>query len=80
MHSFIERKNYKGVFLPGFKPVTEVDPLTKLTPPVGLDFVDHVVGNQPDLEMVPVVEYYEKILGFHRFWSVDDKTLHTEYR
>jgi len=79
VHSFIERKNYKGLFLPGFKPVTEVDPLTKITPPVGLDFVDHVVGNQPDLQMVPVVEYYEKILGFHRFWSVDDKTLHTEY-
>jgi len=29
--------------------------------------------------MVPVVEWYEKMLGFHRFWSVDDKTIHTEY-
>jgi len=55
------------------------DPLTKITGPVGLDFIDHVVGNQPDLVMVPVVEWYEKILSFHRFWSVDDKMIHTQY-
>ena len=48
-------------------------------PPVGLAFVDHVVGNQPDLAMVAATEYYERVLGFHRFWSVDDKVMHTEY-
>ncbi len=37
------------------------------------------MGNQPDNQMVPVVEWYEKMLGFHRFWSVDDKMIHTEY-
>jgi 4-hydroxyphenylpyruvate dioxygenase len=42
-------------------------------------FVDHVVGNQPDQEMVPVAEWYEKCLQFHRFWSVDDSVIHTKY-
>jgi len=79
VHSFIERKNYKGVYLPGYVASDSNDPLTKFTPPVGLDFIDHVVGNQPDLQMVPAVEWYEKVLSFHRFWSVDDKMIHTEY-
>jgi len=37
------------------------------------------VGNQPDGKMKAVAEYYEKILGFHQFWSVDDSIIHTEY-
>lgn len=41
--------------------------------------IDHVVGNQPDLEMEPVAQWYEKMLDFHRFWSVDDTMMHTEY-
>jgi 4-hydroxyphenylpyruvate dioxygenase len=44
-----------------------------------LDFIDHIVGNQANDQMTPVVEWYEKMLGFHRFWSVDDKMIHTEY-
>ncbi len=40
--------------------------------PCGLNFVDHVVGNQGDEEMLDIVEYYEKTLQFHRFWSIDD--------
>uniref|UniRef100_A0A8C8LWU4 4-hydroxyphenylpyruvate dioxygenase n=1 Tax=Oncorhynchus tshawytscha TaxID=74940 RepID=A0A8C8LWU4_ONCTS len=44
-----------------------------------LNFIDHVVGNQPDDEMVPVVEWYQKNLLFHRFWSVDDKQLQTDF-
>ncbi|VDO78081.1 unnamed protein product, partial [Heligmosomoides polygyrus] len=46
---------------------------------VGLNFIDHCVGNQPDLEMNSAVEWYEKALCFHRFWSVDDSMIHTEY-
>jgi len=49
------------------------------SPEVGLEFIDHVVGNQPDFQMTPVVESYEKNLMFHRFWSVDDSQIHTEY-
>jgi 4-hydroxyphenylpyruvate dioxygenase len=41
--------------------------------------IDHVVSNQGDLQMLPTVEWYERILGFHRFWSVDENTIHTEY-
>jgi 4-hydroxyphenylpyruvate dioxygenase len=48
-------------------------------PPVELGFIDHCVGNQPDMEMEPVASWYEKMLDFHRFWSVDDKMIHTEY-
>jgi len=79
LHSFVERKDYKGVFLPGYRTVSDDDPLYHFVASTKLDFIDHVVGNQPDLQMVPVVEWYEKILGFHRFWSVDDKMIHTEY-
>jgi 4-hydroxyphenylpyruvate dioxygenase len=48
-------------------------------PPVGLRFTDHCVGNQPNDAMESVTQWYEKSLLFHRFWSVDDKQIHTEY-
>lgn len=41
-------------------------------PPANLQFVDHVVGNQPDLQMNSAADWYIKTLQFHRFWSVDD--------
>lgn len=78
-HTFIDRTKYKGKFLPGFKITEEEDVFANFTPPIALDFIDHVVGNQPDNEMLPVVEWYEKTLKFHRFWSVDDSVIHTEY-
>lgn len=78
-HTFVQRVDYKGHFLPGYKASDDNDPLATIIPSPVLDFIDHVVGNQPDNQMVPVVEWYEKMLGFHRFWSVDDKTIHTEY-
>jgi 4-hydroxyphenylpyruvate dioxygenase len=49
------------------------------SPSPGLVQIDHIVGNQPDLEMTDVAKWYEKMLMFHRFWSVDDKHIHTEY-
>jgi 4-hydroxyphenylpyruvate dioxygenase len=78
-HTFVERKNYTGAFLPNFGVFKHVDPLEKLLPASGLNFIDHCVGNQPDLEMDPACNYYEECLGFHRFWSVDDSQIHTEY-
>jgi len=78
-HSFIQRDDYKGHFLPTFRAVTVVDPLSALAPKPGLLFVDHVVGNQPDLQMEQVAQWYEKILDFHRFWSVDDSMIHSQY-
>jgi len=44
-----------------------------------LKAIDHCVGNQPDGEMEPVACWYEKMLDFHRFWSVDDKQINTKY-
>lgn len=79
LHTFVERTNYKGVFLPNYRAVDDASPFANFTEPIGLDFIDHVVGNQPDNEMTPAVEWYEKTLNFHRFWSVDDKMVHTEY-
>ncbi|CAE7911430.1 hpd [Symbiodinium sp. KB8] len=73
VHTFVERKNYKGAFLPGFKYLDKKDALAEYTAPVGLDYIDHCVGNMPDQGMTPTVEWYEKCLQFHRFWSVDDK-------
>lgn len=79
-HTFVQRTGYKGAFLPGYKALAAgSDPLSKITPPPGLAFIDHVVGNQDDDQMLSVVEWYEKVLQFHRFWSVDDTMVHTEY-
>lgn len=79
VHTFVERKNYTGLFLPGYVAVTATDPIQSFLPPVGLHILDHCVGNQPDLTMVPACNLYEKQLDFQRFWSVDDKQIHTEY-
>ncbi|KAK0178502.1 hypothetical protein PV327_007388 [Microctonus hyperodae] len=78
LHTFVDRTRYKGRFLPGFVDVP-IDPITKILPPVKLDFIDHCVGNQPDNQMEPVAKWYEESLQFHRFWSVDDTQLHTEF-
>jgi 4-hydroxyphenylpyruvate dioxygenase len=78
-HTFVERKNYKGLFLPGFKPHPLTEPFNNVMPKINFLKVDHVVGNQPDNEMEKMVKYYEDVLDFHRFWTVDDKMIHTEY-
>lgn len=79
IHTFVERTNYKGTFLPGFKPHSLTEPFNKIMPKINFNRIDHVVGNQPDNAMEDAVKYYEKILDFHRFWTVDDKMIHTEY-
>jgi len=78
-HTLIEKQNYRGLYLPGFEAPLFRDPLLKKLPPTKLNFIDHIVGNQPDQGMLPVVEWYQRNLQFHRFWSVDDKQLHTEF-
>ncbi|XP_063820545.1 4-hydroxyphenylpyruvate dioxygenase [Pseudophryne corroboree] len=78
-HTLVENLDYTGIFLPGFQPPLFKDPLLPKLPCCKLNFIDHVVGNQPDDEMVPVVDWYQKSLLFHRFWSVDDKQLYTEF-
>ncbi|KAF9298353.1 Glyoxalase/Bleomycin resistance protein/Dihydroxybiphenyl dioxygenase [Linnemannia elongata] len=78
-HTFVQRNGYKGLFMPGFTLPRNKDPLEELLPVVGLNYIDHCVGNQPDGEMLQACEMYEQQLGFHRFWSVDDSQIHTEY-
>lgn len=78
-HTFVERANYKGLFLPGYKGPLHSDCLLPTLPPGKLDFIDHVVGNQGNDQMVPISDWYEKTLLFHRFWSIDDTLMHTEY-
>ena len=75
LHTFVERKDYGGVFLPGFMPYQS----NRKTRPANLNFIDHFVGNQPEGDMEKVAKWYEDILGFHRFWSVDDKDISTEH-
>jgi 4-hydroxyphenylpyruvate dioxygenase len=79
IHSFVERKNFKGFFLPGFIQCNE-DPMNEIVGITKYNFIDHIVGNHPLGDMEPTVEWYEKMLDFHRFWSVDDSIIHTEYR
>ncbi|MEC3906493.1 4-hydroxyphenylpyruvate dioxygenase [Tamlana sp. 2201CG12-4] len=75
VHMFVERKNYKGVFLPGFEEWnSDYNP-----EPLGLKFVDHMVGNVGWGEMNTWVKWYEDVMGFENFLSFDDKQIHTEY-
>jgi len=75
----VDGKTYAGEFLPGFKKKIVRDPIQPLLPPTGIDFIDHVVGNQPDHMMRTASDWYYRCLKFHRFWSVDDKQIHTQY-
>jgi 4-hydroxyphenylpyruvate dioxygenase len=75
VHIFVERKNYNGVFLPGYQKWES----TYNPTPVGLKFIDHMVGNVGWGEMNQWVKWYEDIMGFVNFLSFDDKQIHTEY-
>ena len=75
VHMFVERKNYSGTFLPGFKKwESSYNPKS-----VGLKYIDHMVGNVGWGEMDIWVKWYEDVMGFENFLSFDDKQIHTEY-
>jgi len=75
IHTFVERKNYKGLFMPGYvKPSWKVD-----STPVGLLHVDHCVGNVGWGEMDEWVKFYEDVMGFKLLLTFDDKDISTEY-
>ena len=75
VHIFVERKNYNGIFLPGYKEwKSDYNP-----EPVGLKYIDHMVGNVGWNEMNTWVKFYEDVMGFVNFLSFDDKQIHTEY-
>ena len=69
-HTFIQgKREYKNTF--------ELNSINHVLPSTNLVQIDHVVTNTSHME--PLVEWYEKVLKFHKFWSVDENTIHTEY-
>jgi 4-hydroxyphenylpyruvate dioxygenase len=75
VHLFIERKNYTGVFMPGFREwESNYNPAS-----TGLLYVDHCVGNVGWNQMNPWVNFYENVMGFRNILTFDDKDISTEY-
>ncbi|MEO9209779.1 MAG: 4-hydroxyphenylpyruvate dioxygenase [Ginsengibacter sp.] len=75
VHLFIERKNYSGVFMPGFRKWE-----SKYNPEeTGLLYVDHCVGNVGWNQMNKWVKFYEDVMGFRNILSFDDNDISTEY-
>jgi 4-hydroxyphenylpyruvate dioxygenase len=75
IHSLVERRNYRGLFLPGFQPVAP-----RYAPQsVGLQYVDHCVGNVQLGAMNTWVNFYQDVMGFRNLISFDDKDISTEY-
>jgi len=75
IHTFVERTNYKGVFLPGYKPRQSLMEIK----PIGLKYVDHCVGNVGWGEMDKWASFYEDVMGFKLLITFDDKDISTEY-
>lgn len=75
VHVFIERKNYNGIFLPGYEKLdTGYDPGT-----CGLKYIDHMVGNVELGSMNKWADFYANIMGFANLVTFDDKDISTEY-
>ena len=75
IHTFVERRNYRGFFMPGFR---EMEPHYQAEE-TGLLHVDHCVGNVELGKMNYWVEFYERVMGFKNLISFDDKDISTEY-
>lgn len=74
-HTFVERKNYSGPFMPGFVPRKSIYPVK----PIGLKYVDHCVGNVELGAMNKWVKFYQDVMGFKLLVTFDDKDISTEY-
>jgi len=75
IHLFVERRQYEGVFMPGFREwKTDYNP-----PDTGLLYVDHCVGNVGWNQMNPWVRFYEQVMGFRNILTFDDNDISTEY-
>lgn len=75
IHTFVERKNYTGAFMPGYIKAKSSVPVKS----TGLQYVDHCVGNVGWGEMNTWVKFYEEVMGFKLIISFDDKDISTEY-
>jgi 4-hydroxyphenylpyruvate dioxygenase len=76
IHLFVERKNYKGAFMPGFRAWSNPH---FMPPDTGLLYVDHCVGNVGWNRMNTWVKFYEDVMGFKNILSFDDEDISTEY-
>ncbi len=76
VHTFVERRNYKGAFLPGFAAIDHPDMVSR---PTGLKYIDHMVGNVGWHQMNTWVKFYEDVMGFRLYQTFDDKDISTEY-
>ena len=76
IHTFIDRKKYNGVFMPGYKPVDGPDNVSR---PVGLKYIDHMVGNVGWGQMNTWVKFYADVMGFRLYQHFDDNDISTEY-
>jgi 4-hydroxyphenylpyruvate dioxygenase len=75
LHYFVERKNYNGVFLPGYEAwKSEYNPSA-----IGLEYIDHMVGNVELGGMNKWAKFYEEVMGFANLVTFDDKDISTEY-
>lgn len=75
LHTFVERKNYKGAFLPGFRAAKS----NMKIEPIGLKYIDHCVGNVELGKMNQWVKFYEDVMGFKLLVTFDDEDISTEY-
>lgn len=75
IHTFVERKNYRGPFMPGFRAAKSRTPVSSL----GLEHIDHCVGNVELGKMNDWVKFYEDVMGFKLIITFDDKDISTEY-
>jgi len=76
IHTLINRSDYEGLFMPGFQPIES--PLHNIEP-VGVQFVDHCVGNVEKGKMNDWVDFYRDVMGFTQYIHFDDKDISTEY-
>jgi 4-hydroxyphenylpyruvate dioxygenase len=76
IHTFVERGDYRGSFMPGFAACPAEDPACR---PVGLVHVDHIVGNVGWGQMNTWAKFYQDVMGFRIYQHFDDKDISTEY-
>lgn len=75
VHIFVERTNYNGAFLPGYQPHST----GYVTQSVGLNYIDHMVGNVDWGQMNTWCKFYNEVMGFAQLVSFDDKDISTDY-
>lgn len=75
LHTFVERQNYSGAFMPGYQAMNK----PSLAPTLGLEYVDHCVGNVELGRMNEWVKFYEDVMGFKLLMTFDDDDISTEY-